>query len=139
MGARQVLLCDDEVHILRAAQFKLQRAGFEVRCASDGQEAWEMLVESLPDVLVTDCQMPRLDGLSLCRRMRDDPRTKELPIIVLSAKGFELSPEELAEQYGIAALVAKPFSPRQLCETIEAVIADTSGKTDETEPIAQEG
>ena len=53
-----VLLCDDEIHILRAAEIKLKRSGFNVICALDGAEAWELIQESAPDVLVTDCQMP---------------------------------------------------------------------------------
>ena len=62
---KRILLCDDEVHILRAAEFKLKRAGYDVQTASDGQEAWEHIQAQPPDILITDCQMPRLDGLGL--------------------------------------------------------------------------
>jgi len=66
----RVLLCDDEIPILRAAEFKIKKAGHEVRVASDGEEAWGLIREQMPDVLVTDCQMPRLDGLGLVRRLK---------------------------------------------------------------------
>ena len=115
----KVLLCDDEVHILRAAEFKLTRGGFDVRCAADGQEAWEEIERERPDMLITDFQMPRLNGLELIERLRARPDTRELPVIVLSAKGFELSLQELAEKWGVLAVLAKPFSPRELLRLVE--------------------
>ncbi|KKK62978.1 hypothetical protein LCGC14_2998950, partial [marine sediment metagenome] len=60
--SKRVLLCDDEIHILRAAEFKLKRAGYEVQTAGDGQEGWEAIEAQKPDILITDCQMPRLGG-----------------------------------------------------------------------------
>lgn len=111
---RSVLLCDDEAYILRAAEIKFKKAGYEVRCASDGQEAWESIQEKLPDLLVTDYQMPRLDGLGLVRRIREHAETRHLPVIMLSAKGFELSYEDVQRELAIRALMPKPFSPREL-------------------------
>ena len=120
--SRSVLLCDDEVHILRAAEFKLKRAGFDVRCAADGQEAWEMIQADCPDALVTDYQMPRMDGMKLAELVHATPATSHLPVIMLTAKGFELSHEEMNEKYGIAAIVSKPFSPRKLLEQVESIL-----------------
>jgi two-component system alkaline phosphatase synthesis response regulator PhoP len=121
---KRILLCDDELHILRAAEFKFKRAGYEVLCAGDGQEGWERIQEFRPDIVVTDCQMPRLSGLGLAERIRNSPHTAEVPVIMLSAKGFELSPEELRTNYGIRCLMSKPFSPRELFARVEAVLAD---------------
>ncbi len=118
----KVLLCDDEAHILRAAEFKFKKGGYDVRCASDGEEAWESITQDLPDVVVTDLQMPRLDGLGLARRIKENPRTQHLPIIMLTARGFELSQEELNNQYGIRVLLSKPFSPRELSRIVEQII-----------------
>ncbi|MHC4181030.1 MAG: response regulator [Planctomycetota bacterium] len=120
--AKRVLLCDDEIHILRAAEFKLKRAGFDVQVAGDGEEAWEAIEAQKPDVLITDCQMPRLDGLELVRRVRENPDTRDLPVLMLSAKGYELSQEELAEKWNVAALIAKPFSPRELLRLVERIL-----------------
>lgn len=119
---KKILLCDDELHILRAAEFKFQRGGFDVRCAGDGEEAWELIEQELPDIVVTDYQMPRLDGLGLAERMKNDPRTTHIPIIVLTARGFELSTEELCERYGIRLMLAKPFSPRELSRRVEEIL-----------------
>jgi DNA-binding response OmpR family regulator len=121
--SKRILLCDDELHILRAAEFKFKRAGYEVVCASDGQEGWERIQQRRPDIVVTDCQMPRLSGLGLAQRIRQTPTTADLPVIMLSAKGFELSADDLRQQYGIRCLMAKPFSPRELFARVESVLA----------------
>src|SRR6266550_2810846 len=123
MTTKRILLCDDELHILRAAEFKFKRAGYEVVCANDGQEGWERIEERRPDIVVTDCQMPRLSGLGLAERIRQTPATADLPVIMLSAKGFELPQEELRSRYGIRGLMPKPFSPRELFARVEAVLA----------------
>ena len=121
--SKRILLCDDEIHILRAAEFKFKRAGYEVVLACDGQEGWERIQQQLPDVVVTDCQMPRLSGLGLAERIKEDPTTCHLPVIMLSGKGFELSEQEIRNNYGIRFLVGKPFSPRELFQRVEALLA----------------
>jgi two-component system alkaline phosphatase synthesis response regulator PhoP len=119
---KRILLCDDEVHILRAAEFKLKRAGYDVQTASDGQEAWEHIQAQPPDIIITDCQMPRLDGLGLVQRVRENPNTQDLPVLMLTAKGFELSHEELADKWQILGVIAKPFSPRELLQTVDKIL-----------------
>jgi CheY-like chemotaxis protein len=81
-----------------------------------------MIEQDRPDLLITDLQMPRLGGLGLIERLRHRPDTKQLPVIVLSAKGFELKPQELAERWGVLAVVGKPFSPRELLRLVESAI-----------------
>ncbi|MEX0711049.1 MAG: response regulator [Pirellulales bacterium] len=121
--SKRVLLCDDEIHILRAAEFKLSRAGFHVRCAADGLEAWEAIQQECPDLLVTDFQMPRLTGLELIQRLRQNESTRHLRVVVLTAKGLELSATELAEKWGVLAVLGKPFSPRELLRIVESIVA----------------
>jgi two-component system alkaline phosphatase synthesis response regulator PhoP len=120
--SHRVLLCDDEIHILRAAEFKLSRAGFDVVCKSNGLEAWEEIQRQKPDILITDCQMPRLDGLGLCKKIRENPATRDLPVLMLTAKGYELSHADIKETYGILAVIAKPFSPRELLERVNETL-----------------
>lgn len=124
----KILLCDDEVHILRAAEFKLTRAGLDVRCATDGQAAWEAIESDPPDLLITDLQMPRLNGLDLIENIRRQPGLASLPIIVLTAKGFELSTEQLAEKWGVLAVVGKPFSPRELLRLVEPIAKNSASR-----------
>ena len=121
---QSVLLCDDEIHILRAAEFKLKRAGYDVRIAGDGQEAWELIEQRKPDMLITDCQMPRLDGLGLVKLVRANPDLQDMPVLMLTAKGFELSQEELAEQWQVRRLISKPFSPRELLATVKEILGE---------------
>ena len=118
----KILLCDDEIHILRAAEFKLARAGYDVRCATDGQLAWEAIEQERPDILVTDFQMPRLNGLDLIERVRANPQTSDLAVIVLTAKGFEVSPQEMAQRWGVTAVLGKPFSPRELLRLVDSAV-----------------
>jgi two-component system, OmpR family, alkaline phosphatase synthesis response regulator PhoP len=122
--AKRVLLCDDEIHILRAAEFKIKRAGYSVRTAGDGEEAWQLIQDQVPDLLITDCQMPRLDGLGLVRRMREDCRTADVPVFMLTAKGYELSHEQLASELDVLAVIAKPFSPRELLKRVDSILAE---------------
>jgi two-component system alkaline phosphatase synthesis response regulator PhoP len=121
-----VLLCDDEVHILRAAEFKFQRAGFDVRCAPDGEEGWQRIQERKPDLVVTDCQMPRLDGLGLAKRIHDTPETSDIPVLMLTGKGFEIPRTGVWREYGIVQVLPKPFSPRELVAKAHEVLGATA-------------
>lgn len=121
---KRVLLVDDEIHILRAAEFKIKRAGYDVRIACDGQEAWEQIEAQRPDILVTDCQMPRLDGHGLVARVRATESTRDLPVIMLTAKGFELNADELASRWQVLAVMPKPFSPRELLQMVHAALGE---------------
>ena len=119
---KRVLLCDDEIQIIRAAEFKFKRAGYDVDIACDGREALEMIEARMPDIVVTDCQMPHLDGLGLVKRLRENPATANLPVLMLSAKGFELDSEYLFQTLKISELIAKPFSPRELLKSVERAL-----------------
>lgn len=112
-----MLIADDEAYIVRVVSFKLRSAGFEVIEAGDGEEAWSRLLDGDVDLVLTDQQMPLLDGLGLARRITADPRFAGTPIVMLTARGFRLSPEEFAGS-GIVEMLAKPFSPRVLVERL---------------------
>jgi two-component system, OmpR family, alkaline phosphatase synthesis response regulator PhoP len=131
--SKRVLLCDDEIHILRAAEFKLKKAGYDVETANDGQEAWEAVQRQTPDILITDCQMPRLDGFGLIERVRDNPSTASIPIFMLTAKGFEISQEELQRKWSVTAVVAKPFSPKELLQRVQKAIGEANAETPKAE------
>jgi DNA-binding response OmpR family regulator len=119
---KKVLLCDDEIHILRAAEIRIGAAGYDVRIAHDGQQAWEAILADPPDVVVTDMHMPRCDGMELTSRIRSNPELCSVPIIMLTARGFELPREELLNKWGVADILAKPFSPRQLLAQIDELL-----------------
>jgi two-component system, OmpR family, alkaline phosphatase synthesis response regulator PhoP len=112
----KLLLTDDEIFIMKAAEFKLKKAGFEVHCANDGEEAWSMLETVQPHMLITDYQMPRLNGMELIARIRASGMYDALPIILLTAKGLEIDHAALIAQYRLSTILSKPFSPKELVE-----------------------
>lgn len=120
--SKRILLSDDEIHILRAMEFKLKKGGYEVEITSDGEEAWEAIQKRKPDLLITDCQMPRLSGLELINRLRNNPQTADIPVFMLTAKGYELSQELLFDQLRVLRVLPKPFSPRELLRDVDAVM-----------------
>jgi len=122
MKSRTVLLVDDEAHIVHVVALKLREAGFRVVTAGDGREALAAARRELPDLLITDYQMPGLSGLELCQRMKEAARTSSIPAILLTARGYELDEGE-SRRSGILLTVAKPFSPRQLVATVHRLLA----------------
>src|SRR5207247_1937295 len=120
MGYR-ILICDDEPHIALAVGMKFRNGGFEVQTARNGQEAWELILTSPPDLLITDCTMPGMDGLELCRRIRTVSDLQNLPIFLLTARGLELDPL-VSEELRISKLILKPFSPRALFHDVQEAL-----------------
>jgi DNA-binding response OmpR family regulator len=121
MGHR-ILICDDEPHIALAVSMKFRNAGFEVLSARNGQEAWELILQSPPHLLITDCTMPRMDGLELCRRIRMLPGIHEMPIYLLTARGLELDPFVVNDELRISKVILKPFSPRELFLSVQETL-----------------
>jgi len=117
-----ILLCDDELPILRAVEFKLRKVGFSVKLAQNGEVAWAVIQEAAPDLIVSDYQMPILDGLELAKRVRENPATQHIPFILLTGKGFELDQEDLRARLGITRVLSKPFSPRELVEEATKIL-----------------
>ena len=119
---KNVVICDDQIHLLRAAEFQFKRAGLDVRLASDGAAAWHLIQQAVPDLLICDYQMPGMSGLDLLQRVRNEPGLEDLPIIMITAKCFEISREELCELYGLSCILFKPFSPRDLLRRTEELL-----------------
>lgn len=127
---KTVLVVDDEAHILRVLSYKLRGAGYCVLEAGNGEEAWELLQESSVDLVLTDQQMPLMTGLELVETMRTLDRTKDVPVLMLTARGFRLERDELARA-DVLAMISKPFSPRLLLRKVEEAIgpADDMNET----------
>lgn len=111
----RVVACDDHPHVNCTIDMALRKAGFDVEVFPSGELALEAIQREAPSLIITDCQMPGgMDGLELCRRIRQDIRYDLIPIIMLTSKGYELSERVLQRDLRVAALVNKPFSPREL-------------------------
>lgn len=120
--SKKVLLCDDEFSILKAAEFKLKKAGFDVLCSTDGEAGWTLICEIGPDLIISDYQMPRLDGVQLLTRVRSSITTRDIPFILLTGKGFELDRDQLVKSLNVTDVLPKPFSPRDLLERVTAIV-----------------
>lgn len=125
MHQKTILVADDETHILNVVSLKLKNAGFRVVCARDGQEAWELVQQEKPDLLITDYHMPHLSGIELCQKMRDHETLSKTPAIMLSARGFNLEQKD-TERSGILMMISKPFSPRQLLAAVDDVLKNAA-------------
>jgi len=125
MDKKTILIADDETHILNVLSIKLANAGYNVITAEDGEEAFALAGEHHPDLVITDYQMPGLSGLELCSKLKCNPATHEVPAIMLTARGFSISNEDM--QLGnIKEVITKPFSPRQVLTRVHELVGEAA-------------
>jgi len=120
--SKPVLVADDQRVIRNIVRFKLEHAGFTVATAENGTEAWDLLLAGDFGLVITDYSMPGLNGEDLCRRMRQDDRFKDLPVILLSGKGLEIDVARMQKELGFHKVLCKPFSPNALVAEAEACL-----------------
>jgi CheY-like chemotaxis protein len=118
---KKVLIVDDEPNVRRLSR-KILSNTFNVVEAEDGRQAIEIANTQKPDVILMDMMMPRMDGLSACHAITKDPNTKSIPVIMVTAIGFELN-IKLSQQMGATGYVTKPFSSQDLLDKIGEVLA----------------
>ena len=132
----QVLLVDDEPGVRLSVKEYLQEIGdFKVRVASSADEAWQLLQQQTPDLVISDVMMPQVDGYQFLKRLREDPRFKSLPVVFLTARGMT-SDRILGYQAGVDAYLAKPFDPDELVAIVENLLerrSPNSGEASSTE------
>ncbi len=116
-----ILVVDDETHILHVVSLKLLNAGYKVITAEDGEEGLQAAVRHRPRLVITDFQMPYRSGLELCQELKRREETSDIPCLLLTARGFSLSPQLLSET-NIAAVISKPFSLREIIARVEALV-----------------
>ncbi len=129
MSREKILVVEDETDILELIDYKLSQEGFQVLQASDGETGLEQARLSDPDLVLLDIMLPGLDGLEVCRRLKRDPVTETIPIIIVSAKGEE-SDVVTGLELGADDYLVKPFSPRELAARSRAVLRRRSRKQD---------
>jgi CheY-like chemotaxis protein len=122
---RKVLIVDDEPNVRRLSRTILSKK-FDVFEAENGIQAIEMAKAQKPDIILMDMMMPKMDGLTACQAIRNDPEIKSIPIIMVTAVGFELN-MKLSQQMGSNGYLTKPFSPQELIEKTTQVLTDPSG------------
>jgi CheY-like chemotaxis protein len=120
----RILIAEDNCALRSVIKFNLEVAGYQVTAASDGAEALRHLEQGDPDLIVTDHEMPNMNGCQLCERIRSVDRFKNTPIIMLSAKGLELDDSMVRAQFRVSEVVSKPFSPSELVSRVQQVLAE---------------
>jgi len=129
--AKKILAVDDEKHIVRLIQVNLQRAGYNVDVAYDGLEALKKVEEAPPDLIVLDVMMPQLDGFETLKRLKANPLTSEIPVIMLTAKSQDADVFR-GWQSGVDCYLTKPFNPMELLAFVKRIF-DSLEEIDEEE------
>ena len=121
MARESVLVVDDERDILELVKYNLDKEGYQVTVVATGEDALAATRTKMPDIVILDLMLPGVDGLEVCRRLKADPKTRSIPIVMLTAKGDEADVVTGLE-LGASDYVTKPFSPRVLTARIKAVL-----------------
>ena len=129
-AVKNILVIDDEPDIVELVSYNLKKEGFTVSSASDGEEALSKIKKEDFTLVILDLMLPGIQGMELCRIIRNNPGTEKLPIIMLTAKGEEVD-RILGLEIGADDYIAKPFSPRELVARVKAVLRRTTGKPSE--------
>ncbi len=121
MSKERVLIIEDEPNIIELVAYNLEKEGWLVSKAQTGEEGWEKIQAEHPDIILLDLMLPGIDGMEICRRTRQNKLTRDIPIIILTAKAEEAD-RVLGLESGADDYVTKPFSPRELIARIRAVL-----------------
>ena len=116
-----ILIADDEPNQLELMSFNLSNAGYSIIKATNGKEAIELIENHSPDLIILDWMMPKMSGIDVCRTLRSRSETKQIPIIILSARS-EDSDKSLGLDTGADDYISKPFSPKELISRVKALL-----------------
>jgi DNA-binding response OmpR family regulator len=120
-NAQKILVADDEVYMLRLLEMTFKKGGYEVVSCRDGKEALATAFTAQPQLIVLDVMMPGLDGLGALRMLKENPATRDIPVVVLSAKGHALTRVD-AVLAGAVLFLVKPFSPNELLGEVRKIL-----------------
>jgi two-component system phosphate regulon response regulator PhoB len=121
MAKEKILIVEDEEDILELVGYHLQQEGYMTIYARSGDEALDMVAESSPDLIVLDIMLPRLVGTEVCKTLKQNPDTRSIPVIMLTAKSEEID-RVVGFELGADDYVTKPFSPRELVLRVKAIL-----------------
>ncbi|MCP4541632.1 MAG: response regulator [Chloroflexi bacterium] len=120
----KILVAEDERDIRELIGFTLRFAGLDVTLTRNGAEAIEQVPQLKPDLIMLDVRMPKMTGYEACRKLKDDPNTSEIPVVILSAKGQDGEIQE-GKDAGADHYIVKPFAPDKLTERVKDILRDT--------------
>lgn len=127
--SKKILAVDDEKHIVRLVQINLQKAGYEVTTAGNGREALESVAAERPDLIVMDVMMPEMDGFAALQKLKDDPSTANIPVIMLTAKAQDADVFK-GWQSGADLYLTKPFNPAELITFVKRIFESQTEEKD---------
>jgi two-component system phosphate regulon response regulator PhoB len=138
MSNQQILLIDDERGISDPLSYALRKEGFEVTCAYDGQDGLRRAQSLLPDLVILDLMLPLIEGLEVCRQLRGDPRTREIPVLMLTARTEEID-EVVGFNMGADDYVTKPFKMKPLVQRVKALLRRPHLKEQSVDVVSRQG
>lgn len=121
--AHRILIADDEPNIVVSLEYLMQREGFDVRVAANGDEALAQVEEFAPDLLLLDVMLPRRNGFEVCQKLRADPRWRDLKIVMLTAKGRDIEMQK-GLALGADVYITKPFSTKELVARVKHLLGE---------------
>ncbi len=128
-----ILVVEDEVDIQEIVTYNLEKAGFTVAAVETGEAALDLIREGIPDLVVLDLMLPEIDGLEVCRHLKQDAATRDLPILMLTARAEEVD-RVVGLELGADDYVVKPFSPRELVLRVQAILRRLAEGRDSATP-----
>lgn len=134
MNYGKILVVDDEEHIVELIKFNLESNGYEIITATDGKEAYEKAITETPDLILLDIMLPILDGIEVCKKLKKEKNTEDIPVIMLTAKGEETD-KVLGLEIGADDYITKPFGIRELIARIKAVLRRSSTSQSQQEDL----
>lgn len=134
MAKENILIVDDEEDVLELVRYNLAREGYNTHTAATGEEAVKRTREIMPDLVILDLMLPGMDGFEVCRRLKGDPKTQAIPIIMVTAKGEE-SDVVVGLELGADDYVTKPFSPRVLLARVRRTLQRNVARDMEKAPL----
>jgi len=119
---KKILVVDDESHIVNILKFNLKKSGYDVITAGNGEEALTMITNEKPDVIICDVMMPKVTGFEVCQKVKGDEALKQIPFILLTAKGQEVD-KDIGLKFGADFYLTKPFSPKNIVDKVAEILA----------------
>ncbi|OGC23271.1 DNA-binding response regulator [candidate division WOR-1 bacterium RIFOXYB2_FULL_42_35] len=129
-----ILIVEDEKDIVEVIEYNLKKEGFKVSKAFDGKKGLKLAQDKRPALIILDLMLPELDGLEVCKKLKGDVRTAEIPVIMLTAKGSEID-RILGLELGADDYITKPFSLRELIARVKAILKRCSQKANESQSV----
>jgi len=138
MAKQKILIIEDEQSLIDVLSYNLSKEGFEVIAATDGQEGLRLAQNGLPDLVILDLMLPVIDGLHICRKIRGNPKTQDIRVLMLTARSEEVD-EIVGFSMGADDYVTKPFKIKPLIHRIKALLRRTPADSLERDSISTQG